>query len=181
MIHSIAAQSRVRSVKLLHHHLRASRESRLMSQPPFDLASAHKWFAVEFNNRAWDLVEKHDRTAEETAEMIQAAHAAALHWQVVGTPLNAQRAENLLATAYLKAGQAEAALVHAQRGLALGEQNGSAQSPFDRATTLAAAAKANNLAGNGAAALPLIMQALAEAETLAEDDRAVFDKLYGEG
>lgn len=152
-----------------------------MSQPPFDVAVAHQWFAVEFNNRGWDLVENPSRTAEETTEMIHAAHAAALHWLAVGTPLNAQRAENLLATAYLKAGQAEPALVHAQRGLALGEQNGSDQTPFDRATTLAAAAKANNLAGHGAAALPLIMQALAEADTLTNDDRAVFDKLYGEG
>lgn len=152
-----------------------------MPQPPFDNAAAHKWFAVEFNNRAWDLVEKPERTAAETVEMIQTAHAAAIHWQAVGTPLNAQRAENLLATAYLKAGQAEPALVHAERSLELGEQNGQSQTTFDRATTLAAAAKAKNLAGKEREALPLIMQALAEADKLDEEERAVFDKLYGEG
>jgi tetratricopeptide (TPR) repeat protein len=152
-----------------------------MSQPPFDAAVAHKWFAVEFNNRAWDLVEKQERTPEEALEMIHAAHAAATHWQVVGTPLNAQRAENLLATAYLRAGQAEPALVHAERGLELGEQNGESQTTFDRATTLAAAAKAKNLAGKGREALPLIMQALAEADKLNDEERALFDKLYGEG
>ena len=151
-----------------------------MSVPPFDVASAHQWFAVEFNNRGWDLVEKPDRTEEELAEMIHAAHAAALHWQAVGTPLNMQRAENLLASAYLNAGQVEPALLHARRGLALSEQNGAEQTPFDRATTFAAAAKAHNLAGNGSEALPLILQALAEADTLADADRAVFDKLYGE-
>jgi tetratricopeptide (TPR) repeat protein len=99
----------------------------------------------------------------------------------VGTPLHAQRAENLLATAYLKAGQIEPALVHAERGLALSEQNGDTQTTFDRATTLAAAAKAKNLAGKGSEALPLIMQALAEADKLDEQERGVFDKLYGEG
>jgi hypothetical protein len=151
-----------------------------MSQPPFDVAVAHKWFAVEFNNRAWDLAEKRDRTDAETAEMIQAAHASSIHWQAVGTPLNAQRAENLLATAYLKAGQPEPALMHAERGLALGEQNREAQTTFDRATTLAAAAKANNLAGKGTEAFPLIMQALAEADKLDDQERGVFDKLYGE-
>jgi tetratricopeptide (TPR) repeat protein len=151
-----------------------------MPQPPFELSIAHRWFAAEFNNRAWALVEQQNRTAEEATEMIQSAHAAALHWQAVGTPLNAQRAESLLATAYLKLGQGESALVHALRGLALGETNGSAQTPFDRAVTLAAAAKAYNLVGQGAAALPLIMQALAEADTLADDERALFDKLYAE-
>ncbi|NJM49445.1 MAG: hypothetical protein HC860_27425 [Alkalinema sp. RU_4_3] len=40
-----------------------------MSQPPFDVAVAHRWFAVEFNNRAWDLVEKTDRTADEAVEI----------------------------------------------------------------------------------------------------------------
>jgi tetratricopeptide (TPR) repeat protein len=112
--------------------------------------------------------------------MVRAAHAAALHWQAVGTAVNMQRAENLLATAYLKADQREAALVHACRGLAISEKNGAEQTPFDRATTLAAAAKAHNLAGNSSEALPLILQALAEADTLADADRAVFDKLYGE-
>jgi hypothetical protein len=151
-----------------------------MSQPPLDVAAGHRWFAVEFNNRAWELVEQPDRTAEEAVEMIRAAHAAAIHWQAVGTPVHAQRAENLLATAYLKAGHAEPALAHAQRGLSLCEQNGPSQTSFDRATTLMAAAKAFNLAGQGSEALPLIMQALAEADLLADDERAVFDKLYGE-
>src|SRR5258707_521842 len=119
-----------------------------MSQPPFDLAQAHRWFAIEFNNRAWDLVEQSSRSAEETVEMIHAAHAAAIHWQAVGTKLHAQRAENLLATAYLQAGHSEPALFHAQRGLMLGEQNAAVQTLFDQATTLAAAARAYELASN---------------------------------
>jgi hypothetical protein len=151
-----------------------------MSQPPFDVTVAHRWFAVEFNHRAWGLVENIGRTGDETDEMIQTAHASAIHWQAAGTPLNAQRAENLLTTAYLKARKPDPALHHAQRSLALSEQNGSTQTPFDRATTLAAAAKAYNLTGNGGEALRLITLAVAEADKLSDDERALFDKLFGE-
>ena len=37
-----------------------------MTAHPFDLAKAHRWFAVEFNNLAWELYELPARTAEET-------------------------------------------------------------------------------------------------------------------
>ena len=149
-----------------------------MPEPPFDVATAHRWFAVEFNNRAWDLIEKEGRTADETQAMIHAAHAAACHWQAIGTSLNAQRAEGLLATAYLKAGRAEPALRHAQRGLALSEQNAE-ETDFDRATTLAAAARAHALAGDAAEAERLLALAMAAAGKLEAEDRGVFDKLYG--
>jgi tetratricopeptide (TPR) repeat protein len=152
-----------------------------MPQPSFDINAAHRWFAAEFNNRAWELVEKAERSADESIEMVQAAQAAAIHWQAVGTPVNFQRAENLLATAYLKAGQTELALQHARRALALSQENGDSQTPLDRASALAAAAKAQNLSGDGNAALPLILEALAEADKLSDEDRALFDKIYGEG
>jgi hypothetical protein len=151
-----------------------------MTTAPFDLAKAHRWFAVEFNNRAWDLVEKDGRSADETQEMLHAAHAAATHWKAIGTPLNEQRAENLLATAYLKAGRAEPALRHAQRCLALSEQNAAGtETPFDRATAFGCAAQAHKLAGDVNEAERLMTLATAAAEKLDADDRPVFEKLYG--
>ena len=150
-----------------------------MTTPSFDLEKAHRWFAVEFNNRAWDLVEKDGRSADETQEMLDAAHAAAIHWKAVGTPLNEQRAENLLATAYLKAGRTESALRHAQRCLALSEQNAGSESPFDRATAFGCAARAHELAGDVNEAERLLALADAAAEKLEADDRPVFYKLYG--
>lgn len=152
-----------------------------MSQPPFDLAQAHRWFAVEFNNRAWDLLEKDGRTADETQTMLHAAHAAAIHWKAIGTPLNEQRAENLLATAYLQAGRAEPALRHAQRCLALSEQNAAAgtETPFDRATAFGCAAQAHKLAGDANESERLMLLAKAAADKLDADDRPVFDKFYG--
>lgn len=104
-----------------------------MTEPPFDVSRAHRWFAVECNNRAWDLIEATERTPDEIEEMIHAAHAAWLHWKPVGTLLNDLRAEKLLAMAYCVAGVNDRALWHARRCRALSEQAGETQTPFDRA------------------------------------------------
>ena len=61
-----------------------------------ELHDRHRYFAVECNNRAWDLAAK-PRTAAEDDEMLNAAHAAAYHWRAVGTDLHAMRARMLLA------------------------------------------------------------------------------------
>ncbi len=150
-----------------------------MAEPPFDLAKAHRWFAVEFNNQAWDLLEKPSRTADETQQMIHASHAAMLHWQAIGTELNRQRGENLLATAYCAAQQAAAAVRHAERCLSLSVQNAQEESPFDRATALGCAAMAHALAGDSAQAERLRTLAQAAAAALDNDERGVFEKLYG--
>jgi len=62
-----------------------------------DIAKWHRWFAIECNNRAWQLAEQADRSARETDEMLETAHAAALHWRAVGTELHVIRARLLLA------------------------------------------------------------------------------------
>jgi hypothetical protein len=149
-----------------------------MSSPPFELPKAHRWFAVEFNNKAWDLLEKDGRSADQTQEMVHAAHAAAIHWQAVGGPLNDQRAENLLATVYCAARRPEPALRHAQRCLTLSEQNAAEETPFDRATALGCAAQAHKLAGDAAESERLTTLARAAADKLDAEDRSVFDKLY---
>ena len=70
----------------------------------------HRYFAIEFNNRAWELAEKSSRTQEETLDMLAAAHAAALHWKVGGTDLNRMRARTLLAQTCALSGMGELAL-----------------------------------------------------------------------
>jgi hypothetical protein len=150
-----------------------------MSEPPFDLAKAHLWFAIECNNQAWDLVEKPGRTADEMQQMIHLAHASVLHWQAVGTALNRQRGENLLATVYFDAGDAAAAVRHAERCLSLSVQNAKEESPFDRATALGCAAKAHALAGDTAQADRLRTLAKTAASALDDEERGVFEKLYG--
>ena len=150
-----------------------------MSEPPFDLARAHRWFAIEFNNAAWELIENPARTPDETQQLLHFAHAAHLHWQSAGTAINRQRAENLLATAYALAGDGPAAVRHAERCLSLSTKNAKEGTPFDRATALGCAAQAHHLAGDHAQAQRLRTLAQSAAEALDAEERSVFEKLYG--
>lgn len=72
--------------------------------------SWHRFFAMENNNRAWELAAMPVRSPEESLEMLNAAHAAALHWSVVGTELNGMRAKSLLAEVHALVGFGESAL-----------------------------------------------------------------------
>lgn len=53
----------------------------MKQSPPFDLATAHRWFSADCFNRVWALLEKPDRTAEESERMISLAHASLAHWR----------------------------------------------------------------------------------------------------
>jgi hypothetical protein len=85
-----------------------------MVKPPENPApeSWHRFFASDANNRAWELAEL---PAEDTdpRELLNAAHAAAWHWQQVGTELNRMRALMLLAMAHAKVGLGATALAYA--------------------------------------------------------------------
>ena len=44
----------------------------------------HKKQAVGAFNATWDLIDKAERTVDETREMIHLAHASRFHWGFVG-------------------------------------------------------------------------------------------------
>jgi hypothetical protein len=46
----------------------------------FDLATAHKYFAANCFNGAWDLIEKKDRTNEDDQMMVALSYASIYHW-----------------------------------------------------------------------------------------------------
>ena len=48
--------------------------------PDFDVKAAHKYFSANCFNSAWDLIDKKDRTAEESEQMINLAQASIWHW-----------------------------------------------------------------------------------------------------
>lgn len=150
-----------------------------MADAPFDVQRAHRWFAVELNNLAWDLLEKADRLADDNERMIHAAHGACFHWLQVGDLLNHLRAQNLLATVYAKAGLAEAAVRHAEKCLSLSSEASDKQTPFDLACVHGCAAAAYRAVGHTAQALAAQQKAAAAAAQLTDPaDRAVFDGLY---
>ena len=83
----------------------------------------HRWFAVECNNRAWDLSSKPNRTPSEDQEMLYSAYTAAYHWSKAGKPVNDARADLTLAHVHALLGQGQLALGYAQRCLAFFESN----------------------------------------------------------
>ena len=52
-----------------------------MTNPPFDFAAVHRHFSAHCFNRAWDLMEKADRTPEENRLMVSLSQASLYHWQ----------------------------------------------------------------------------------------------------
>ncbi|QDU36621.1 hypothetical protein Mal4_09080 [Maioricimonas rarisocia] len=77
-----------------------------------DLQKWHRYFAVEFNNRAWNLTSQ-ERTKTDDREMLDCAHAAALHWDAAGTELNRMRAMLLLAEVHAQLGSGPSAQAYA--------------------------------------------------------------------
>ena len=74
-----------------------------------DPSQWHRYFAMECNNRAWELAAQ-NRTPGDDLEMLNAAHAAALHWGEVGNELNDMRAKTLLAEVHALLGYGPSAL-----------------------------------------------------------------------
>lgn len=150
-----------------------------MPEPTFDVAVAHRWFAIEANNGAWDLVEKTERTAADTDRMLHLAHAAAWHWQAVGQPVNHLRALTLLTTAYVAAKLAEPAIRFGEQSTKMLAHVDSAATPFDQACVHGSLAAAYHLAKQPAAASRCYDAAAAIVAKFDDaEDRAVFAKLY---
>ena len=79
-----------------------------------ELGTWHRFFAVEANNRAWQLVEAETRTPSEDEEMLAVAHAAAWHWSTIGTPHNLYLARMLLGQVCGLLGHAALAMQHSR-------------------------------------------------------------------
>jgi hypothetical protein len=149
--------------------------------PPLDVEAAHRWFAARFNNEAWDLLERPRRSAAEDDRLLGAAYAAWVHWGQAGTPLHVQRARHLLAHAHAALGQAEVALRHATVCMALSEQNGDAQTAFDRAAAVECLARAHACAGGRETAARLRAEAQKLAADISVGERGGFEELLRSG
>jgi hypothetical protein len=76
-----------------------------------------RYFAMETNNRAWQLASQAIRSASESREMLDAAHASAYHWNIVGADLNRMRANYLVAEVHALLGFGASALALATEAL----------------------------------------------------------------
>lgn len=76
--------------------------------------SWQRFFASIANNQAWQLAEGFSADTD-SVELLNAAHAAAFHWQAVGTELHHMRARMLLAHVHALVGHGRTALALAQQ------------------------------------------------------------------
>ena len=80
--------------------------------------------AVQLYNDAWTLLKQPDRTDADNDRLIHMAHASRFHWDNVGTDQNRAIGEWQISRVYAELGRGDAAVFHAHRCLAYGEQPG---------------------------------------------------------
>jgi hypothetical protein len=146
------------------------------AKSPEEIAEWHRWFAIESNNRAWNLAASTIRTPAETDDMLHAAHAAALHWNAIGTELNRVRASMLLGHVHALVGDG----VRAKRYSQAAYDYVTSHKSDDWEVAFAHAILANAAAASGDAALHAKHYAIAEriGGTLSSEERPIFDETF---
>ncbi len=88
-----------------------------MAQEPSaeEIARWDRWFAIKMNNRARAIAENPARTPVEEEEMLHAAHAAALHWDRIGTDRNQAAADMPLGQVHALLGHGSLAMRYGRR------------------------------------------------------------------
>ena len=78
--------------------------------PPFDVAQAHRWFAIEWNNATWDALEAESLDATQQADALHRAHASVAHWREAGNDVNWFRGLCMVSTTEAALGAAGSAI-----------------------------------------------------------------------
>ena len=125
--------------------------------------------AVAGNNLAAALEEKRDRTAAETAGMVQAAGGGLRYWTLAGTWLEEERALHRLARSHLAAGDPGRAVVAARSCIEVCARNDAPA--FERFFGHAALALAQRAAGDRNGFLSARQEAIELYRQIAPEDR----------
>jgi len=147
-------------------------------RPPQIDAATRRALAVGLYNRCWELLAIPDRTPEQDAELIHAAHASRHHWgEIADTPARLWRGEWMCSRVYAALGRAEPALWHARRALALLDAGGDAGEDWDRPAVCEAMARASFAAGAAVEGATWKARATELAAAIADpDDRDVLER-----
>jgi hypothetical protein len=144
-------------------------EHRVMAKDPsFDVAAAHKYFAAQCFNQAWDLIEKKDRTPEDERMMVALNQASIYHW-LQRDDRNDQR----LSVGYWQASRIQAILGSAPEALRYAEvclAHSGALPPFFLGYAHEALARAHELGGDPRSAREHLDAALELAARVGEED-----------
>ncbi len=141
-----------------------------MPETEIDLAAAHHWFSVDCFNRAWEYINKKERTPEEDEEMILLSLASTWHWTQRPDCTNVNRAISLWQNSrvYALVGQLENARRYGQMCLVVSQN--SDLPPFYQGYAYEALARAARLAGDPQQMKALVIEARRIAEQVAEEE-----------
>ena len=153
----------------------------MAEEKTYTLSQAQLHFAMDFNRKTWELLEKKDRTPDEDQRMLDYAHASLAHWRTAGAEVRHQRGQWLLARVYAVLGEGARALKHAQLCYELLEGHKSDMEDFDFAFAYEAIARAYAVNGDKAEAKRFIQTAQKAGEAIKEkeDKDIFFDELKG--
>ncbi len=161
---ALAAQKRTADAIVHYRAARAAAAAGIADGEP-----ALRALAVTSNNLAATLEESASRSAGETRAMLDAAHASREFWATAGGWLEAERAEFMLAQCHLAAGDAAAALRHAEACAAICERHEA--DPFERFFAQAAIALAHRARGDATRFASARAAARASRESLPAEQR----------
>jgi hypothetical protein len=149
------------------------------SKPAVDVQQAHRYFSAHCFNRAWDYIDKTDRTPEDDRTMLQLALASLWHW----TQRDDRKPENL-SVGYWQVSRVYALLklpgpARTYGQLSLDEAQTEGVGPFYLGYAYEALARAESVAGERAKAEDYLSRARAAAEKVAEarDQKALLADL----
>lgn len=142
---------------------------------PEEIAARHRYMAVEANNLAWQLSVV-DRTPDEDQQMLNAAHASAWHWSIVGTELNTMRATMVLAETHALCGMGHTAIAYAEQMLAYFSSRET--DAWERAFMFAIHARAALVAGRTTEYVASYERAAEQIAALNDDDRPIVEMTF---
>lgn len=142
-----------------------------MNQSSIDLAKAHQFFSASCFNEAWDYIEKTDRDARDTEQMLCLAYASLYHWtqREDQSPSAMSIGYWQLARIHVLAGHLDMARHHAEQCIQVSEAN--QLEPFYLAYGYEALARVDVAAGHANAARDLLQKANVLAEALDAADQ----------
>jgi hypothetical protein len=142
----------------------------MAEQTEFDQAAAHRYFSATCFNRAWDLMDKPTRTAEEDEEMVRLSLASHWHWTQRPDCTDASVSTGYWQTSriYALLGQADNARRYGQLCLAASQRPG--VPPFYLGYAYEALARAGMVAGDKAQMAAYLQEARRVAEVVPDPD-----------
>ena len=140
----------------------------MLFRSEFDASAGHKYFAAHCFNRAWDLIEKPNRTPEDDRLMAAMSQASIYHW------LHRDDCDNRrLAVGYWQASRIQALIGHADEARRFADVSLSYSAglkPFYIGYAYEALARAEFLAGNAVEAAAHLQTAKAHAAEVNENN-----------